>query len=72
MANVPIFYPLQTPENQRFSVVFRGCKMGTLARNGLVIEQKWELHFKTVKNDIACKANQSKLMLKGNRVNFIG
>ena len=34
-ANVPILYPLQTPENQRFSGVFRGCKMGALAWNGL-------------------------------------
>ena len=33
-ANVPILYPLKTPEN-RFSGVFKGCKMGTLARNGL-------------------------------------
>ena len=24
LANVPILYPLKTPENQRFSVVFRG------------------------------------------------
>ena len=27
--------PLKTPENQRFSVVFRGYKMGTFAKNGL-------------------------------------
>ena len=36
-ANVPILYPLKTTENQRFSVVFRGYKMGTLAANGLNI-----------------------------------
>ena len=35
LANVPILYPLKTPENQKFSGVFRGHKMGTLARNGL-------------------------------------
>ena len=35
LANVSILYPLKTPENQRFSGVFRGYKMGTLARNGL-------------------------------------
>ena len=35
LANVPILYPLKTPENQRFSGVFRGYKMGTLTRNGL-------------------------------------
>ena len=38
LANVPILYPLKTPENQRFSDVFRGYKMGTLARNGLIIK----------------------------------
>ena len=36
-ANVPILYPLTTTENQRFSVVFRGYEMGTLAANGLNI-----------------------------------
>ena len=35
LANVPILYPLKTPENQRFSGAFRGYKMGTMARNGL-------------------------------------
>ena len=35
LANVPILYPLNTPENHRFSGVFRGYKMETLARNGL-------------------------------------
>ena len=35
LANVPILYPLKTPENQRFSGVFRRSKKGTLARNGL-------------------------------------
>ena len=34
LANAPILYPLKTPENQRFSGVFSGYKMGTLARNG--------------------------------------
>ena len=29
--NVPILYPLKTPENQKFFGVFRGYKMGTLA-----------------------------------------
>ena len=28
--------PLKAPENQTFSGVFRGYKMGTFARNGLV------------------------------------
>ena len=32
LVNVPILYPLKTPENLW---VFRGYKMGTLARNGL-------------------------------------
>ena len=35
LASVPILYPLKTPENLWFSGVFRGYKMGTLARNGL-------------------------------------
>ena len=35
LANVPILSPLKTPENQRFSGVLRGYKMGILARNGL-------------------------------------
>ena len=36
LANVPILYPLKTPENQRFSGVFREYKMRTLARDGLI------------------------------------
>ena len=35
LTNVPILYPLKKPENQRFSCVFRGNKIGTLTRNGL-------------------------------------
>ena len=35
LANVLILYPLKTPENRWFFGVFRGYKMGTLARNGL-------------------------------------
>ena len=35
LANVPILYPVKTPENFWFSGVFMGYKMGTLARNGL-------------------------------------
>ena len=35
LVNIPILYPLKTPENQRFSGVSRGYKMGILARNGL-------------------------------------
>ena len=35
LANVPFLYPLKTQENQKFSCVFRGYKMGILARNGL-------------------------------------
>ena len=37
VTNVPILYPLKTPENLSFSGAFRGCKMRTLARNGLKI-----------------------------------
>ena len=32
LANIPILHPMKTPENQRFSGVFTGYKMGTLAR----------------------------------------
>ena len=35
--NVPILYPLKTPENLWFSGVFRGYELGTLARNGLML-----------------------------------
>ena len=34
-ANVSILYPLKTPQNLWFSGVFRGYKIGTLAKNGL-------------------------------------
>ena len=34
-ANVPILYPLKTPENHKFSGVFRRYKMGTITRNML-------------------------------------
>ena len=35
LANIPILYPPKTPENQRFSGVFRGYEMGILASNRL-------------------------------------
>ena len=35
LANVLILYPLKNPENLRFSGIFRGYKMETLARNVL-------------------------------------
>ena len=46
LANVPILYLLKIPENlpwkhqksQRFSAICRGYKMGTLARNRLILE----------------------------------
>ena len=31
-----IYTSLETPENQRFSDVFRGCKMGSMVRNRLI------------------------------------
>ena len=36
LANVPILYPLEKPENQKASSVFRGCKMGIMARKGFI------------------------------------
>ena len=48
LANVPILYPLRTPENQRFSnfffCVFKGCKMETLAKIRLSLLKK-KTHF---------------------------
>ena len=44
LANVPILYPLKIIESQRFSGVFKGCKIRTLARNGLKIT--YYQHFK--------------------------
>ena len=35
-ANALILHPLKIPEFYRFSSVFRGYKIGTLARNGLI------------------------------------
>ena len=35
LTNVPISYPLKTPENFWFSGIFRGYQMGTLTRNEL-------------------------------------
>ena len=35
LINVFNLYPMKTPEKRRFSGVFRGYKMGALARNGL-------------------------------------
>ena len=37
LTNVPISYPLKTPENVWFSGILRGHKMGTLDRNGTEI-----------------------------------
>ena len=50
LANVPILYPLKTPENQKFSGVFRGYKMETLARNGL----KWVESKKLLTSSVIC------------------
>ena len=36
LADAPILYSQKAPENQRFSGVFMGYKMGTLARHGLI------------------------------------
>ena len=36
LASVPTLNPLKTPGNQKASDVFRGCKMRTMAQNGLI------------------------------------
>ena len=41
LANVPILYPLKTPENLWLFGVFRGYKMGTLARNRLTCSRDY-------------------------------
>ena len=42
LASVPTLYAPKIPESQRFSRVFRGDKMGTLARNGLTTSNHLE------------------------------
>ena len=46
LANVPILYPLKTSENLWFSGVFRGYKIGTLARNGLMPFEQIQMYQK--------------------------
>ena len=38
LANVPIFYPLETPEELWFSSDFKWYGIGTLGRNGLTLK----------------------------------
>ena len=40
--NVPFLYPINTPENQRFSDVFRGYRNETLARDWVKETKKCE------------------------------
>ena len=47
LANVPILYSLKTPENQRISDVFKGYKIGTLARYGLIKRRKKRTNYIT-------------------------
>ena len=44
LGNVPIVDLLEISENQRFSGVFRGYKMGTSAKNELTETLKMECH----------------------------
>ena len=58
LAIVLILYPLNTPENKRFSGVFRGYKMGTFAWKGLIeftlieftllLKQRFAMKFKSL------------------------
>ena len=59
--NFPISYPLKTSENQRFSGVFRGYKMGTLAGNGF--ENSYHMENACAKNNSDCGMNWTKLCL---------
>ena len=38
LANVPIVYPLKASENLWISGIFRGYRMGTLAKNMLIMK----------------------------------
>ena len=49
LANIPILHSLKTPENQRFSGVLRECKIGTLARNELLIFKLFRLDKSKIK-----------------------
>ena len=51
LTNVCTLYPLKTPENLCFFGVFRGYKMGTLARNGLN-NFSWLCELSRLKSDI--------------------
>ena len=46
LAKVPNLYPLKTTENLWFSGVFRGYKMGTSARNGLIKNNCFSAQYK--------------------------
>ena len=48
LAIVPILYPLKTLENLRFSGIFRGYKMRTLARSRLTLIETLQLNCKSV------------------------
>ena len=47
LTNAPILNPLKTPEKQRFPGVFRWHKIGTFARNELMIEFLFQMMLKT-------------------------
>ena len=67
LANVPILYSLKTPENFWFYGVFKGYKMGKLARNGLnkimeksvIYNRKKTLRAETNVNDTQRRVNES-------------
>ena len=62
LANIPILYHLKTPENQRFSGVFRGYKMETLARNGLTKRIFFQIKVFATVNRISQKSQHTKCL----------
>ena len=67
LANIPILYPLKTTENSTFSVVFRGYKMGTLARNRIILRNILILRYSSNifwKIQSMCSSEGSKLKIQ--------
>ena len=66
LINVPIFYPLKTPENPWFSGVYRRYRMGTLAKNGLKL--LCDTNFRSPLTSPEAKAIAHEFVLKAAKV----
>ena len=58
LANVPILCLLKTPENQKFSNVFKGDQEGTLGRNKLINSLTINVPHHIETSQLICIANQ--------------